>query len=514
MDKKMNITYESSLTNIVSVNPSFDLGVLKVAYTGLNRNNSFISEETFEKCIKTIYNCPVVCNYNRETDSIGSHDIEIVKDGNNSYKIINITQPVGVIPESAKYWWEDIVDNGVSHRYLCVEVLLWKRQEAYEHIKENKIVDHSMEIDVENGAFVKEGYYDITEFIFTAFCLLESAEPCFESSALHMFSVDEFKNQFSQMMVEFKEYAIQNQSSFEVDINKQSKEGGNILNDEIKSTILQEFNLALEDINFEITEEMSEEDFRLKLEEFTNNQNKEPEIIPVIPTEPVLFSVTYRQKREALQNALSGDVIKDADGNVIEETYYWVEDFDDTYVLVEKYHWTQGDSDSAYGRYTYTFDDTNITATITGEFEEMVNVWLTKEENQKLQDERGNYELIQTEFNNYKDQYSTSNSEVTLLKEFKIKILDEQRTQDETNLFEKFDEQLALVDEYVKIKDNAKDYTIEQLEEKFFSLLGKKTAKFSTKPKNNTVVKIPFESKPDDETDDGYGGILAKKYGK
>ena len=124
MERKLNITYESSLTNIVSVNPSFDLGVLKVAYTGLNRNNSFISEETFEKCIKTIYNCPVVCNYNRETDSIGSHDIEIVKDGNNSYKIINITQPVGVVPESAKYWWEDIVDNGVSHRYLCVEVLL------------------------------------------------------------------------------------------------------------------------------------------------------------------------------------------------------------------------------------------------------------------------------------------------------------------------------------------------------------------------------------------------------
>jgi len=92
MDKKLNITYESSLTQLVSINPSFDMGVLKVAYTGLNRNNSFISEETFEKCIKTIYNCPVVCNYNRESDSIGSHDIEIVKDKDNKYKIINISE--------------------------------------------------------------------------------------------------------------------------------------------------------------------------------------------------------------------------------------------------------------------------------------------------------------------------------------------------------------------------------------------------------------------------------------
>ena len=508
MEKKLNITYESSLTNLVSVNPSFDLGVLKVAYTGLNRNNSFISEDTFEKCIKTIYNCPIVCNYNRETDSIGSHDIEIVKDGNNSYKIINITQPVGVVPESAKYWWEDITDNGVSHRYLCIEVLLWKRQEAYEHIKENKIVDHSMEIDVENGAFVKEGYYDISDFIFTALCLLESAEPCFESSALHMFSVDDFKEQYGLMMKELKEFTVKSQSSSEVDININSNmKGGEVLNEEIRNSILQEFNLTLEDIKFEITDEMSEEDFRLKLEEFakTEPETNKPE------AEVILFSATYRQKREALNNALSSDVVYDAGGNLVEETYYWVEDFDDTHVFVEKSHWTSGDYNTNYGRYTYTFDPSTLTATITSEFEEMVKVWLTIEENQKIQEERNNFELLKTEFDNYKEQYSIPNTEVNELKEFKRTKLECERNDAETELFEKFDEELSSIEEYTKLKEKASEFSIEQLEEKMFVILGKKNANFSLKSKNNNTIKIPV-SKEDDEVEDPYGGILAKKY--
>jgi hypothetical protein len=509
MEKKLNITYESSLTNIVSVNQSFDLGVLKVAYTGLNRNNSFISEETFENCIKTIYNCPVVCNYNRETDSIGSHDIDIVKDGDNSYKIINITQPIGVIPESAKYWWEDIIDDGVSHRYLCIEVLLWKRQEVYEHIKENKVIKHSMEIDVIDGNFTKEGYYNITNFIFTAFCLLESAEPCFESSALHMFSLDDFKEQYSLMMNELKEFTIQSQSSPEVDINMNgNKKGGEVLNEEIKNSILQEFNLTLEDIKFEITDEMSEEEFRLKLEEFTKT---EPETSTQNP-DVKLFSATYRQKREALSNALSSDIQLDSKGNLISETNYWVEDFDDSNVFVEKDVWTANDYNSYYGRFAYTFDDATLTATITSEFEEMVKVWLTIEENQKLQEERAKYELIQTEYDEYKNNYSTPNSEVEDLKKFQSETLDTQRSNEEKELFEKFDEELSSMEEYSTIKENSKDYSIEQLSEKLFALLGKKNATFAFKKKDEGIPKIPVGAMSTEE--DPYGGLLSKYYEK
>lgn len=134
-ERTMRIVFSSGISNLVEKNSSFDSGVLRVAYTGKNRNNSFISKETYERCIQSIYNCPIVCNYDRETDTIGSHDIELVSTDDGGMKIVNITQPVGVIPESAKYWWEEIEDNSGVHEYLCVDALIWKRQEAYRKSK-------------------------------------------------------------------------------------------------------------------------------------------------------------------------------------------------------------------------------------------------------------------------------------------------------------------------------------------------------------------------------------------
>ena len=202
-ERNMSIVFSSGIRNLVERNSSFDSGVLRVAYTGKNRNNSFISKETFERCMPSIYNCPIVCNYDRESDTIGSHDMELVSD-DNGMRIVNITQPVGVIPESAKYWWEEIEDDSGLHEYLCVDALIWKRQEAYRKIKDDGITDESMEITVKEGGMV-DGVYVIDRFEFTAFCLLGTAKPCYESASLEMFSCDDFKQQLAMMMREFKD---------------------------------------------------------------------------------------------------------------------------------------------------------------------------------------------------------------------------------------------------------------------------------------------------------------------
>ena len=84
MKKVLNLTFASSLMKLCEVNSSFDSGVLRIAYPGKNRNGSFISKQTFEKCIESIYNCPIVTNYDRDTDTLGGHDMDVVtdKDGN------------------------------------------------------------------------------------------------------------------------------------------------------------------------------------------------------------------------------------------------------------------------------------------------------------------------------------------------------------------------------------------------------------------------------------------------
>lgn len=224
------IVFSSGISDITEKNTSFDGGVLKIAYTGKNRNGSHISKAAFERSLSTIYNCPVVANYNRETDTIGSHDMEIVKDDSGVH-IVNITQPVGIIPESARVWWElDDDENGVEHEYLCADVLLWKRQEAYQKIKRDGIVDESMEINVIAGKLDKrDNIYYIDKFEFTAFCLLGTAEPCYEGASLEVFSKDEFRAQLSEMLSEFKEsFSVISAQNGQSDINNSLTEGGEI----------------------------------------------------------------------------------------------------------------------------------------------------------------------------------------------------------------------------------------------------------------------------------------------
>ena len=254
LDKRMKIEYSSMLQNMVDVNPSFDSGQLRIAYTGTNRNKSFISKDAFEAAIPTMFGCPIVANYIREENEIGSHDGEIVEDTDGDVKYVNITEPVGFVPPNAKWWWEDVEDDGIIHQYLNTEVILWKRQEAYQKIKDNGITKQSMEICVDEGVMCDD-YYRIDDFTFTAFCLLGTAEPCFESASLYVFDYDNMRSQMNEMFEEFKrEFAINPIEKEENQFDMKLKE------------LLDKYNKKIEDIDFEY-ETLSDEELEAKFAE-------------------------------------------------------------------------------------------------------------------------------------------------------------------------------------------------------------------------------------------------------
>lgn len=267
MDKGMWLQYPSSIEQIVEQNESFDSCVIKICYTGKNRNRSSISKQAIEDAIPSIYNCPIVCNYNVSDDTIGGHDVEVVST-NNGMRLINLTDAVGVIPANCKYYWETITDDGTEHDYLCVEAILWKRSAAYTKIKRDGIVSQSMEITVKNGQTV-DGFYEINKFIFTAFCLLgDDVEPCFESASLEMFSLQQYKQTFQAMMNDFKKHFSTVTTSQEDDINPQNitqnlSKGGNISLD--RTELLSEYGLTIEDIDFDI-DDFTVEELRSKFD--------------------------------------------------------------------------------------------------------------------------------------------------------------------------------------------------------------------------------------------------------
>jgi hypothetical protein len=308
------------------------------------------------------------------------------------------------------------------------------------------------------------------------------------------FNIDEYS--IEELEEKLKEFSLS--VIFESDMDSMMDE----MMDEMKDAMTEEMKAMMDKMKEKIKKKIK----KMKPKEGMMSQNKN-----IIDSK---FSATYRQKREALQNALDPKIEKDADGNVTYEEYLWVEDFDDTYVFVEKSIWTPDNYERKYGRYSYAFNEETITATISGEFEEMVLVWLTLEENQKLQEERNNatveYEKLKGEFEDYKNKYSTSNEEVIRLQEFEKTKLSEERQTAETELFSKFDEELNTDEQYKTLKTKASEFSLEELEIKCFAMLGKKKANFSLNKKDNSTIKIKVEHKEEVEQDSPYGDLHSK----
>lgn len=265
MQKKMWLDYPSSISDIVEQNKSFGACSIRVMYPGENRNRTSIDLEAVEKAIPTLYNCPVVCHYMVEEDRIGGHDVAFVNT-DNGMRMINLTEPVGVIPSGSQYRWETVNENGEDHEYLVVDAILWKRSNAYEKLKRDGISGQSMEITVNDGESV-DGVYHIYDFDFTAFCILgEDVEPCFESASVEVFSLEQYKARFEQMMAEFeKEYSASEQFS--------SKGGEGNVN---LTEMMAKYGLTETDVDFDVTG-MSEEEIEAKFAEIKNAKFTEVE---------------------------------------------------------------------------------------------------------------------------------------------------------------------------------------------------------------------------------------------
>ena len=108
----MQITYSSSVDNINDAGSSkFATAKMRIGYAGLNRKDTYITKETFEAAIPTMYNCPVVAHYMTDTNEIGGHDVGITKNSNGDINIVRLTEPVGCGPESATWSWEEVTEE-------------------------------------------------------------------------------------------------------------------------------------------------------------------------------------------------------------------------------------------------------------------------------------------------------------------------------------------------------------------------------------------------------------------
>ena len=518
MDKQYaTLSFEAFLSDIVYINSSFDGATLSIAYHGDNHNGVNISKEVFEKAVPTMFNCPIVCHYIREESTIGGHDMEVVKD-EDGFRLVNMTEPVGVVPESAGWFWQEKTENdGKVHEYLCTHIVLWKRQEAYSYIKEHGIVGQSMEINVFSSYKRSDGFkvYDAIEF--TAFCLLgEGVKPCFESASIEVFDRNGMQQRLGELMEDFKQaFSLVTTASADDTNQPTLMKGGN--QDMNLDELMAKFNLSAEDVNFD-TDGMTEEDIEAKFAAIQAEKNAPPsepqaEPAPSEPaSEPGTFSLTANQVFDSLWEAISEVTYVDTRwGEACVLYRYFVMDFDleasEVIVWDDMDGMTYGMAFSMNGdRAEVNFDSKKRKKMIYADYDEGGATFSCENPFSKMKDPM--YAAF--------EKLSGEASELRTFKENTEKAAAiEKRNGELEAVFAKFEE---LKDNamFTALKDNCDGMTVEEIEEKCFAIKGRmaQTAQFSLNNPEPSSIRIPTDVYKDvfekHDNDEPYGGVFAE----
>lgn len=505
MDKVLNLTYASTLSDFREMNSSFDYAVLRIAYHGVNRNGSRISKEAFERSMHTAFNCPIVCHYSRETDELGGHDREIVHTDDGGLKIVNLTEPVGVVPESATPWWDFVEEeDGSTHEYLFMPVLLWKRQEAYDKIARDGITNQSMEINVID-ATMKDNVYDILNFEFTAFTLI-SVEPCFEQAALMMYSKSDFKLQIQEMMQELKEsFNLAKSLDGVCNMHPQntSTEGGNDLDEKMK--LAEEFGIDVDALEFSLEEKDIEELREIFTEMASTNADTDDFGLTQNIVGEIVRVLEELETVETDYGTFSRYIYADCDLDA-REVYCW--DTKDWLLYGFSYS-VDGDSvaidSESKKRKKYViddFDDGDQASPFSSVFEKMTEKISC--DAKKMSE----FEAMSSTLEDMTAKLNNANEEIAMLTEFKANVESEKLKQELTSVLERFS-YLDGDSSFEDLKEHYTEYDAATLEEKCYAICGRAAAKKDFSVDTKVVPKLIVGANKG-KTDEPYGGIFAE----
>lgn len=123
-------------------------------------------------------------------------------------------------------------------------------------------------------------------------------------------------------------------------------------------------------------------------------------------------------------------------------------------------------------------------------------------------DYKSEYEKIKSELEGVHQEFSALKEELEGLRTFKADTLKAERETQEAEMYARFANELT-EEEISSVKESAAEFTLDQLEEKLFTLVGKKKATFSAQPKKE-VKAIKVELERESEEYNPYGSIFSK----
>lgn len=452
-----------------------------IMHLGENYNGSYFDKEVVTDAIPSLANTPILCFIEEDENGnkdFSDHRMELVIE-DNKIKQKYLGSAIGLIPETNNAQFEKrICDDGVEREFLTVEGLIWtKWDEPLEIFEKNNIKGQSMELnDDYEGEFEKDNLFHFSKISFFGACILgDDVCPAMQNSTIQVnFENNNVFSTIQDKFEQFKQYINNSQGG-----NKQVKR------DEIltKFSYLKgaEFDAIVND------KSLSDEDLENKL-----------------------FALSNKQIEKAIREELKTQKVlkKYYDGEAYETNKYFLEDVvqSENIVIVE--------DNESYGvfygiPYTIegdkaTLDYTNAKRYVRGDWREfndgqdqvVINPSYSefeKQLNTKYQALKDSFVATETEeYKGLLEKFNALETENNELKQFKQYTLDAQKEDKINSTFAKFSE-LEGMEGFNKLKENAKNMEIEDLEMNLFALLGKKnfSAKKSNAKKINDTIKVP-----------------------
>lgn len=477
-EKQKRLPVSFTINECVETDDSRFLAItIDVLHTGLNFNGSIFDREVVDENAESIKNTPVLGYIAPNPDGVDDfqgHQYKMIEDENGK-RYVYAGSAYGVIPESCNYRWiEKVCSDGVCREFFQVDALLWtKFDDAVTIFERDGGKPQSMELELSSitGEEQEDGTFKFTGFKFDGCCLLSSTDEAIQPAMIDSEAVSQFTA--ANIAQEIKE-KLQEYSLFTAGKQKIGKEDDNMAKD-----VAPNFTLNLMEQIDEICAILDEKKYRdrwgWECSQFCFMDVQDDEII--------VMDRADHYRIYGMKFSMENDEIKiDFDSAVRKKTKY--EDF----------------GEAADGEETNLFEKAvdGLADFMNSQVETAVADKETAEQN---------YTTVKNDYDEMKPKYDAY-------------VADEEKRQADAAEaakdaeFSKFDEHLSDNADYVSMKENRNDYTVEQIQNQCAILFTEKNlnANFSRKDKTPApMVAEVFEQKPNAEVNARYGVLPTKK---
>ena len=478
--KQRRLPVSFTVNNYVETDDSRFLAItIDVLHTGLNFNGSIFEKEVVDACAESIKNTPVLgyiaLNPDGELDFQG-HEYKLIEDEKGK-RYVYAGSAYGVIPESCNYRWiEKVCSDGISREFFQVDALLWtKFDDAATIFEREGGVPQSMELELSSitGEEQEDGTFKFTEFKFEGCCLLSSTDETIQPAMIDSEAVAQYT--VSNIAQEIKE-KLQEYSLFTTAENSEGtrKEEVNVPKD-----VAPNFTLNLMEQLDEIRAILDEKTFRDRW----GWECSQYCFVDVQDDEVIVMDRADHYRIYGMKFSMENDEIKI--------------DFDSAIRKKTKYEDMEG---AVSENEIHVFE--KAVEGLADYINEQVDT-VTKEKEEAEQ----NYTTVKADYDEMKPKYDAY-------------VADEQKREADAAEaakdaeFAKFDGHLGDNADYISMKENRNDFTVEQIQNQCAILFTEKNlnANFSRKDKNPApMVADVFEQKPAVEVNSRYGVLPTKK---